>query len=154
MTTIAYKDGQIAVDSCVSEHSYKIPGSAVKFTQKGQWILFVTGDAGRQDDIFTHFTSLHMAQQDYYEIPCLFPTDTKLIVFDTKTKLVTEIYRRNKDDEYVSAYTYAEDSVVAFGSGLKFAMGAMMAGATPTEAVKIASELDVRTGGEIHTFPL
>lgn len=37
----------------------------------------------------------------------------------------------------------------AMGSGGGFAMGAMLAGKTPEEAVKIAAKLDVYTGGKI-----
>lgn len=37
----------------------------------------------------------------------------------------------------------------AIGSGSEYAMGAMLAGATPYEAVKIAAQLDPYTGGEI-----
>lgn len=37
----------------------------------------------------------------------------------------------------------------AIGTGCQFAMGAMLAGATAKEAVKIASKLDEATGGRI-----
>ena len=38
----------------------------------------------------------------------------------------------------------------ATGSGMRFAMGAMMAGASPKEAVEIAMKLDPETGGRIR----
>lgn len=40
----------------------------------------------------------------------------------------------------------------AIGSGEEFAMGAMLAGSTAAEAVKIASKLDVYTGGPVRTL--
>jgi len=40
----------------------------------------------------------------------------------------------------------------AIGSGKDFAMGAMLAGATPSQAVKIAMMLDTSTGGKIRTM--
>lgn len=40
----------------------------------------------------------------------------------------------------------------AIGSGAPFAMGAMLAGATPQEAIKIAMKLDVDTGGKVRTM--
>lgn len=43
---------------------------------------------------------------------------------------------------------------IAIGSGGKAARGAMMAGATPTEAVKIAKEIDTYTGGRVVTMKL
>lgn len=39
----------------------------------------------------------------------------------------------------------------AIGSGANFAMGAMLAGASAVEAVKIASKLDISTGGKIQS---
>lgn len=42
----------------------------------------------------------------------------------------------------------------ALGSGAKFAMGAMLAGKTPTEAVEIAAKLDESTGGIVQTIDL
>lgn len=43
---------------------------------------------------------------------------------------------------------------LAIGSGGKAARAAMMAGCTPTEAVKIAKEIDTWTGGRITTMTL
>lgn len=40
----------------------------------------------------------------------------------------------------------------AIGSGCKFAMAAMLAGASPKEAVRIASKLDENTGGRIRVM--
>lgn len=42
----------------------------------------------------------------------------------------------------------------AIGSGGEYAMGAMMAGASPRKAVEIACELDTRSGGKIRGFRL
>jgi len=41
--------------------------------------------------------------------------------------------------------------ITAIGSGAKFAMGAMLAGADAKQAVKIASKLDPYTGGRIRS---
>lgn len=42
----------------------------------------------------------------------------------------------------------------AIGSGWTPALGAMMAGATSREAVKIASKIDVHTGGKITSYSI
>jgi hypothetical protein len=42
----------------------------------------------------------------------------------------------------------------AIGSGAKFAMGAMLAGKSPREAVEIAAKLDEATGGPIQEIDL
>jgi len=46
------------------------------------------------------------------------------------------------------------DVPMAVGSGSTFAMGAMLAGATPEEAVHIAMKLDPYTGGEVLVYEL
>jgi ATP-dependent protease HslVU (ClpYQ) peptidase subunit len=46
------------------------------------------------------------------------------------------------------------DEFYAIGSGGPYAMGAMAMGATPEEAVAIASRFDPGTGGDVETFVL
>lgn len=41
---------------------------------------------------------------------------------------------------------------ITLGSGSQFALGALAAGKTPLEAVKVAAELDCFTGGEFRVF--
>lgn len=40
----------------------------------------------------------------------------------------------------------------AVGTGAGYAMGAMLAGATPAQAIKIAMKLDPKTGGKVRTM--
>lgn len=47
-----------------------------------------------------------------------------------------------------------KDEFYAIGSGGPYAMGAMAMGATPEEAVAIASRFDPGTGGEVEVFNL
>jgi ATP-dependent protease HslVU (ClpYQ) peptidase subunit len=42
----------------------------------------------------------------------------------------------------------------AIGTGAAAAMGAMYAGKTPKEAVKIAKKIDVNTGGKVKTYKI
>lgn len=42
--------------------------------------------------------------------------------------------------------------IFAIGSGSRFAMGAMYAGSSAADAVRIASKLDEYTGGKVHTM--
>ena len=51
-------------------------------------------------------------------------------------------------------YGHKEPTCSAQGSGFKLAIGAMDAGATPEEAVKIAVKRDICTGGRVHTFKI
>lgn len=47
-----------------------------------------------------------------------------------------------------------DDRIWAVGSGSAAAMGAMAAGATPQEAIRIAAKYDEGTGGPVRTFAL
>lgn len=47
-----------------------------------------------------------------------------------------------------------EDDFYAIGSGSHLALGAMAMGATPKEAIKVASRWDVATGSEIQVMSL
>lgn len=57
---------------------------------------------------------------------------------------------------YSDKYPYPESMPVpvAFGAGADLALGAMMAGATPQEAVRIAATVTTHTGGEIQTLDI
>lgn len=47
-----------------------------------------------------------------------------------------------------------KDEFFAIGSGAPYAIGAMAMGASPQEAVALASRFDPATGGEIEAIPL
>lgn len=47
-----------------------------------------------------------------------------------------------------------EDDYYAIGSGAALALGAMAMGATPKQAIQVASKWDVATGSEIQTMSL
>lgn len=51
-------------------------------------------------------------------------------------------------------YPYEVHPPFAIGSGFKYAMGALLAGATATQAVEIAIRLDKNSGGPIQTIDL
>ena len=48
----------------------------------------------------------------------------------------------------------AVGSMASTGSGCDYAMAAMMAGASPKKAVKIAKKLDVHSGGKVKGYKL
>lgn len=50
--------------------------------------------------------------------------------------------------------TRTDSKVEAIGSGGKVALGAMLAGAPPDKAVRIAAKIDAYTGGRIRTYKL
>lgn len=49
-----------------------------------------------------------------------------------------------------SPYPVTVKAPIALGSGAKFARGAMLAGASAADAVKIAAECDPQTGGPVY----
>lgn len=50
-------------------------------------------------------------------------------------------------------HSFIHDAPAALGSGAALAYGAMAAGASPAEAVRIASERDIYSGGGVDVLP-
>lgn len=140
MTTIAIKDKVVASDS-LSIGAFKSPVPCQKLfdveTEDGEKLI-ITG-AGGYASIFA-FCDWYCDGQD----PDAFPSDhnenTYFVVVDSEG----EIFSYEGYHVPVSlGKTYA------FGSGEAFAMGAMYAGASSEEAVRIAMQLDPGSGGEV-----
>ena len=62
-------------------------------------------------------------------------------------------YYKNPDTQKVHVMTVTQFPYVA-GSGARFAKGALLGGASPSEAVVIASKCDIRTGGLVTQMSL
>lgn len=136
MTTIAYKDGVLAADTQVTASSCRV-GSSRKIGMIGP---VMWGAAG----------VLPLCQRfDAWvrggckgDPPPMKDTDgdtaEAIIVFDGRV-----VCFRSDGLDHITSPFYAN------GSGWRFAMGAMAAGASAVDAVRAAAVLDVHTGGEI-----
>lgn len=134
MTTLAYKDGVLASDS-MALNSWNILGAKAKIDRRGS-ILF--GASGRSSSICRAFVDWgrrgfvgdppQMRMGDG-EDACgfIFPGEDRIIM-----------WTHDGPNEFRAPY-------FGFGSGGEFATGAMAAGASPEEAIRIASQWDLGT---------
>jgi hypothetical protein len=147
LTTIAANKDSIACDLQATHsggYKFKLATKIGEFYQPLMYpTKFWVGFSGNVDaipDIMDFYTNMH----EYKKAPkiggseCLVLTaDKKLFTFVNPSKWL-ELKEKN----------------YAVGSGAMFAMGAMEAGKTPLEAVKIASKKDPMTGMGFKNYTL
>jgi len=142
MTTVAYKNGEMAADSRSYTGGKITAGMKQKIHRLKDGSLFgASSSKVGLCDKFRRDTEERGVEGVYDETMC-------------QGLLVTpggEIYIFN---DGVAWSGPCRALFTAIGSGEEFAMGAMAAGATPAEAVRIACELDNWSGGEVLTMRL
>lgn len=134
MTTIAVKDGVLAVDSLINSNG-TICGETTKFWTDG---VKAAAGAGDIQDVIRFLKWVKEGEGSCEGSFCG-------VVWDGN-----KIYHIDgKEVKYEVRAPFH-----AWGTGMDLAMGAMAAGATAEEAVKIAAQYDCYTGGEIHVIKL
>ena len=140
MTTIAYKDGIIAYDSQASRGDTIVNISYKKTVQVSGYHFFFAGSVNRVEDLVNMFFTGEKAEK--------FDATSAFVVTPEGDVLLTGF-----DPDGAVDYDGVDPAeVYAIGSGSQFAIGAMDAGKTAQEAVKVAAARDVYTGGKIRTF--
>ncbi|WBF79547.1 hypothetical protein BNCALIDO_00158 [Aeromonas phage vB_AdhM_TS9] len=155
MTTISYKDGIMCSDGRMSLGDMIIKDD----TQKVFWVNnHLVGVCGRARAINTFVTWLqkmtdyHIVNQEVGELVDLVPP--ALEDDEGYSALVVTPSRQVLMYEGNTPIDMGSDVPMSVGSGSCFALAAMKAGATAEEAVKVACELDVYSGGEITIVQL
>lgn len=147
MTTIAYKDGILAVDSRETIH-----------TEAGGTRVFNNCIKAQHDEekniIVAHCGDSAEAQQaqDWY----LSKGRKKKPEFEEGVDFALYILKK-KGLFYMGANLHEiqlHEEYYADGSGVKIALGAMYAGASAVDAVEAAAEHDPYTGGKIRAYSL
>ena len=136
MTTIAYDGRYIAIDSRISRNGHVSSDEYKKFTEFDEWILFWTGAIHQKDLLMNIF----IAKGEFIDEP-----KTWMIAYNKKTKFTYSVSVENKN--------FLMDKlewVDGMGSGSCYAIGAMDAGKSAVDAVKIAIKRDCATGGKIY----
>lgn len=167
MTTIIYKDGTFAWDTQVTWNGRSHIGD-VKVFRNGPVVFGVAGD-GRVANVFkcADIPDLNDYEPGFsverWIIKSLVPSlmgqlqelgaasiENSRINSETHTIIWVrgEVFYLSGDGCVVSD----ETGVYAVGSGSEFALGAVEAGASPRQAVKIATHLDLYSGGEVQTL--
>lgn len=140
MTTIAYRDGVLAVDSMCSNNGWKNFLPTKKIIHKCGRLFVICGEIASSikaiDDIITTENS---------SSGMIFDLGDHSTILELTTIGSIKIY---EDKHYFSIER--ESDFISLGSGSPAAMGAMYAGASSYEAIAIASQLDTCTGGVIR----
>lgn len=137
MTTIAYKDGVLAADSRCTDGNTIIPAKMRKLHELPDGSIYTfTGSASEGMGMLQAI--LNHEVQPVWKVGStiavrVFPTG-KVHIFEGTTWF--EMTAR----------------LASWGSGSDFAYGAMMVGASATEAVKAAIKLDKNSGGPVRTI--
>lgn len=139
MTTIAYRDGVLVADSQVTLGGMKLPGNALKIGKTKAGILY--GGAGSFAAVGKFFDWVNSDAED--ELP---EGEYSGLVVLPKGEVI--------EIENGSVLPKVKQKFYSIGSGSPFALAAMMAGATAQAAVKIATKLDIHSGGPIKTYKL
>lgn len=150
MTTIAFKDGLMAADSCVSTYGLQI-ASMQKIHRTSAGVLI--GQAGEAD-----VRSVLLAI-DKIKTSDKLPTKVEIAAFQTDFEFLIAfspnnlwVMGCNEENGRYSGYVYqASTPYMATGSGWQLALGAMASGKSAREAVAIACKFDCFSRLPVHT---
>lgn len=141
MTTIVYKDGVLAGDSLMSVNGELSHYSKKVFNIDG-YLLGVAGWTCTID-FFRDWVKencdpdvLNGLDHDY-TILVVPPKGAKIYLYTSHTKVLRDTLSKKKP--------------YCIGSGSSIAVGALQMGATAEEAVKAAINIDLYSGGRVHT---
>ena len=142
MTAIAVKDGVVATDSRVSQGGMVLDDKYDKRKVVDGVQFFVAGNVTDDAQIIACYFEGAEIIEEIEGNPC-----ADFIIVDG-----SDVYYGGIEGAFWKM-KLTTDTPYAIGSGAAYAIGAMDAGATAKEAVKIASR-DVFTGGAIHTYKI
>lgn len=140
MTTICYRDGVLAADSLVTLGSTKVHGSYQKIRRIGDYLIGTAGSVAACQafvEWLKEGDDTHAPPKGEYGALIVGPRG---VVREIENGSVLPRPRGAK--------------FFALGSGGPFALAAMYAGASATEAVKIAAKIDTNTGLPVKTLKI
>ena len=141
LTTIAIKDGIVASDSRLTQGGVILDDTFDKRREFEGVQFFIAGNVTDDAQVMACYLAGDDVISDIEGKPCA----DFLIVDGNK------VYYGGLEEEGFWKMKIQSNTPYAIGSGAAYAIGAMDAGATAKEAVKIASR-DVFTGGIIRTY--
>jgi ATP-dependent protease HslVU (ClpYQ) peptidase subunit len=142
MTTVAYTKGVLAFDSKASSGGQHA-GWVMKGKKTNKYLIAACGSC---EDIqaFMDWMESGGKQEDKKTYGLDRDVDINALVIDKKTRVYQYEGR---------LYPYViEADIHALGSGREYAIGAMAAGSSAQQAVRIASKYDSGTGGAVKTL--
>jgi len=155
VTTIVITEEHFAVDGRITDGNHIVSEQHPKWVRYGDNIRLWTGNV--------HLENIILENEDLSQInPDLLVEETDCIIEIVRCEsreygkyevLGIREYYKNPDTQKVHVMTVTQFPYVA-GSGARFAKGALLGGASPSEAVVIASKCDIRTGGLVTQMSL
>lgn len=133
MTTIAFKDGVMVGDGRTTVSNTIVEDTAVKVHKSGHYLIGFAGSAACETR-YNRAPNLLEMQKNLDE-------ESYYLVFDKSKQELCELSHQGVF-KITSEY-------YAIGSGMDFALAAMDTGASAREAVEIACQRDVYSGGLI-----
>lgn len=147
MTTVAYRDGVMAGDTMTSSGGTLI-ATRSKVHVIGGHLVGTAGEAAMALMFLEWFAINHTPGRRRQARPPHWPTGDRFEAVTVGADRVVTHWSDRLHPIVLSARFHA------IGSGLQLAFGAMAAGATAAQAVKIAMQFDPFTAGEIETIAL
>lgn len=138
MTTVAYKDGVLAADTQVTDSDTRIANITKIARSRSGWVGGICGGA----EMASLFLPWIREGCDPDNVPTV-PSGCDVLVVSPQRRMY-----------FVQSRTLilARTPFVSLGSGSRIALGAMAAGATAEQAVRIACKYDVNTGGKVQVL--
>lgn len=143
MTTIAWDGKTVAADTQLSYGYTLAPGKHIKYYEIGDGTFLLGSGLVSEIADWAEYMK-ERAQGERPKVPRLKESTLWVLTGRGKNKRVEEVLR---GDRYV--HVMPINAPWAIGSGGEFALGAMGAGATAEEAVKIASKFDPFTNNKV-----
>lgn len=156
MTTIAYKNGIMACDSCwTGDEMHEVSQNKIVRLSSGALL----GGSGDNDsrEIYTLLDKVRTAKH--------LPTRTQLAVLRASFsgllvlpngsifKISADFGEKESDSDY-GIWPVGRRGIAAAGTGCHFAIGAMVAGKSAAEAVAIACSWDINSRLPVHVMEL
>ena len=149
MTTIAYKDGVLASDSFLVGGDGKIASTCYEKIWEHNGVIYGFSGYSKVIDDFKAIVRMPGSNSD--RLIDIFNEGENLYWIEINSTGVSYEGCVNKSGNISKFELHGPHAI---GSGGEIAKGAMMAGATAEEAVYIAGQIDVYTGGEIRTHTI
>lgn len=160
MTTIAYRDGIMACDSCWSENeAWDTSQTKIKRLSSGALLGSAGDNDGRQIDRLLDKVKTPAGLPDkaaFLAIRCNYAGILVLPrgrVFKVGATHVSEAHWDKELDEDIGIWEI-NSSFCAAGSGKEFALGAMAAGKSALDAVRIACRFDLNSRPPTYHYSL
>lgn len=151
MTTVAYKDGVLASDSQLEDSETGICGSIKKISKVDNCLIGGCGNAELLSWFLNNFSGKifnKVTHNPYTTIASRNSDEFQGIVISPRGKVFL------LEGTLVPFEIKPMGGFIAIGAGASFAMGAMEAGASAEEAIRVASKFNSATGGRVQKVKL